>query len=53
MSVLAKHVIVCLKSIKNTWERRTVEREIRASGKEVVEISLEEMQNFCGNVLQL
>ena len=53
LSVLAKHVLVCLQSITNTWERRTVEREIAASGKELIDISLDEMHSFCGNILQL
>jgi len=53
LAVLAKHVVVCLQSIRNTWERHQVKKEIEGCGKEVIDISPKEVASFCGNVLQL
>ncbi len=45
--------IWCPASVPEASERAMVERELKASGREVVEISAMQMNAFAGNVLQL
>jgi hypothetical protein len=45
--------VICLESISNLDERLTVKQKLEALGKEVIEISLEQMNNFAGNMLLL
>ena len=53
MCVADKYVVVCLDSITKTAERQNVKDTITASGKEIVPISLDQMNKFAGNMLQL
>lgn len=53
MCVTHKFVIICLDTIRDAAERAYVVQEIENSGKEVFEISVEQMNNFAGNMLQL
>jgi len=48
-----KFVVVCLDSIRNDNERKTFMEIVKKYGKEIVEISFEQMENFAGNMLQL
>ncbi|GHB60775.1 citrulline utilization hydrolase CtlX [Persicitalea jodogahamensis] len=43
--------VICLEAIKNEKERLHVCERLRETGKEVVEISLDQMKNFAGNML--
>ena len=45
--------IVCSESIKCDIERKKVLDTLRNSNKEIIEISLEQMYQMCGNVLEL
>ncbi|MGV3507939.1 MAG: citrulline utilization hydrolase CtlX, partial [Sphingobacteriaceae bacterium] len=45
--------IVCLQSITDLKERKQVSDLLQASGKEIIEISVEQMYQFAGNMLQL
>ena len=53
MSVGDKFVIICLDSIDDILERQNVVEQIQNSGKEIIEITENQMQNFAGNMLQV
>lgn len=45
--------VVCLDTIKDEEERKMLENELEKSGKEIVEITVNQMNSFAGNMLQL
>ena len=45
--------VVCLESIKNEDEKAILLRSFEENGKEVIEISLDQMNHFAGNMLQV
>jgi hypothetical protein len=53
MCVADKYVVICLDSIADELERETVKDRIITSGKEVIAISLTQMNHFAGNMLQV
>ncbi len=53
MSVADKFVVICLSSITNMDERKMVSEKILSSGKTIIDISLEQMNSFAGNMLQV
>lgn len=53
MCVADKYVVICLASIKNDEERKHVIKTIKETGKEIIDISPEQMNRFAGNMLQL
>jgi len=53
MCVADKFVVICLDCIDDELEREKVQETIKSSGKEIIEISEEQMQNFAGNMLQV
>lgn len=53
MCVADKYAVICLNTIQDDSERNMVVAELQNSGKEIVEISVEQMNSFAGNMLQL
>jgi hypothetical protein len=53
MCVADQFVVICLDCIDDELERNKVAETIKNSGKEVIEISEEQMQQFAGNMLQV
>lgn len=53
MCVADKFVVICLDCIDDELERGKVLEVIKGSGKEIIEISEEQMQQFAGNMLQV
>lgn len=53
MCVADRFVVICLDSIDNKQERTHVIQTISDSGKELIEISEQQLQQFAGNMLQL
>ena len=53
MCVADRFVVICLDCIDDELEREKVQEVIKNSGKEIVEISEEQMQQFAGNMLQV
>ncbi len=53
MCVADKFVVICLDCIDDELERSKVAETIKNSGKEIIEISEEQMQQFAGNMLQV
>ncbi|MBS1549333.1 MAG: amidinotransferase [Bacteroidetes bacterium] len=53
MCVADRFAVICLDCIDDEAERNMVKTTLVNSGKEIVEISETQMQNFAGNMLQL
>jgi hypothetical protein len=53
MCVGEMFAVVCLEAIPDPDERLTVRRSLEQTGKRVVEITLEQMNSFAGNMLQV
>lgn len=53
MCVADKFVVICLDCIDDELERTKVIEALKNSGKEIIEISEEQMQQFAGNMLQV
>lgn len=53
MCIAEHYAVVCLSCIDNRDERTLVENSLRATGKELIELSEDQMHHFAGNMLQL
>ena len=53
MSIGEDFALICYGAIKDLKERKLVKRYLENSGKNIVEISLNQMESFAGNIIQL
>jgi hypothetical protein len=53
MCVADSYVVICLDSIPNSFEQKLVTDSIQRSGKEIIPISIDQMNHFAGNMLQV
>lgn len=53
MCVAEKFAVVCLESIKNKTEKEEVLNSLKNTNHEIVAISLEQMNRFAGNMLEI
>ncbi len=53
MCVADKYVVICLESIKNRGELDTIKKTIEHTNKEIIEITLQQINCFAGNMLQV
>jgi len=53
MCVADRYVVICMDSIPGKQERKKVQDAIDGSEKELIEISLDQMNHFAGNMLQV
>lgn len=53
MSVGASLAVVCLDALPDTQERQALMRSLHAAGKEVIAIGIGQVEQFCGNMLEL
>ncbi|MGY0408272.1 MAG: citrulline utilization hydrolase CtlX [Polaribacter sp.] len=53
MCIAETFAIVCLSSIDNKFERKNVLKHLKQDGKEVIDITEQQMHNFAGNMLQV
>jgi len=53
MCVADQFVVVCLDSIQDNSEREMLVQKLTATNKAIIEISLEQMNHFAGNMLQV
>lgn len=53
MCVADRYVVICLDSIATDLEREMLQTQIQATGKTIIPISLEQMNHFAGNMLQV
>ena len=51
--VADQFVVICLDCSDDELEREKVQEVIKSSGKEIIEISEDQMQQFAGNMLQV
>lgn len=53
MCVADRYVVICMEAIPDEEEKTQVGKKIRESGKELLPISLQQMNQFAGNMLQV
>jgi hypothetical protein len=53
MCVADQYVVVCLDSVRDTEEKNRLIQQINDTGKEIITITLEQMNHFAGNMLQV
>jgi hypothetical protein len=53
MCVGAKFAVICLDSIQDISERDAIIQSLESTGKEIVAISLDQMNHFAGNMLEV
>lgn len=53
MSIAEKFAIICLESITDLKERQLVYKSLKATDREIIEISFDQMNSFAGNALAL
>ena len=47
------YAVVCMESIRNVAEKNALEQSFRQTGHEIVPITLEQMNHFAGNMIEL
>ncbi len=53
MCVADQYAIICLETIRDTVQKQMLVSRLTETGKEIIGISLEQMNQFAGNMLQL
>ena len=53
MALGEKNAVVCLAAIKNEIEKTKLLHELQTTGRQIVDISFEQMSHFAGNMLEL
>jgi hypothetical protein len=53
MCIADKYAVVCLDSVKQPAQKALLAQRIELSGKKIVGISLDQMNHFAGNMLQV
>ena len=53
MALGVDFAIICLDSIADPLERKTVVDMLKATGKDIIDISMHQMESFAGNMLQV
>lgn len=53
MCVADKYVVICLDSIQDKRQKEKVIDAIKQTGKEIIDITLDQMNHFAGNMLQV
>ena len=53
MCVANKYIVICLDSIPDKKEKHEVAEIIKKTGKEIIDITLDQMNRFAGNMLQI
>ena len=53
MCVADEYVVICLASITEEFEREYVVKALESSGKQIVDISYNQLNHFAGNMLQV
>ncbi len=53
MSIAENFAVICLSSIDDKKERKNVIKQLKADGKEIIDITEAQVNNFAGNMLQV
>jgi len=53
MAIGSKFVVICLDSITNEQEKEAVISSLKSTGKEIIDITFDQMNHFAGNMLEV
>jgi hypothetical protein len=53
MAIGSKFAVICLDSIANTSEKEAVNKSLNSTGKEIIDITFDQMNHFAGNMLEI
>ncbi len=53
MSLGEGFAVICLETVKNDVERKDITKTLERTGKEIIEITEDQMNSFAGNMIQL
>jgi hypothetical protein len=53
LTITEKLAIVCLECIDNSLERTMLRKKLASSGLEILEISFQQVEHFCGNAFEV
>ena len=53
MAMASDHVVICLESIRDDDEKNEVIRNLKAGNKEIIDITIEQMEQYAGNMLAI
>jgi len=53
MGMGTEYVVICLESIKNPSQKRALIESFRSTGKDIIDITLDQVNGFAGNVLEI
>jgi hypothetical protein len=53
MAIGSKFAVICLDSITNTSEKEAVINSLKSTGKEIIDITFDQMNHFAGNMLEV
>jgi len=53
LTITSEFAIVCCQAIQDEKEKEKLQYKLAGSGKSIIEISMEQVSNFCGNCLEL
>jgi hypothetical protein len=53
MCIGSHFAVICLNSVTNTAEKEAVIQSLKATGKQIINISFEQMNQFAGNMLEV
>ena len=53
MAMAKEYVVICMESVTNPAEKKLLLEKFEQTGKAVVDISLDQVNEFCGNVIEL
>lgn len=53
LSVTSNYAVICLDSIKDKKQKETLVKSFKETGKEIIEISFNQLEHFLGNILEL
>ena len=53
MCVADKYIVICPDAVKDKQEKEKITDTIKQTGKEIIDISLDQMNHFAGNMLQI
>jgi hypothetical protein len=53
MAIGSKFAVICLDSITNKQEKEAVNKSLNSTGKEIIDITFDQMNHFAGNMLEV
>ena len=53
MSIAGSYAVICLAAVSNDTERKRITNSLEQAGKEIIDISQQQLNSFAGNMLQV